>query len=715
MTPAADGYFHPASESELQALVRHAAATGRRVRVRGAAHSVHAAIFAQAEPSAEVLELMLDRYCALRFDDALRQVTAQAGVHLGVDPRDPTGRSSLDDALCPALAARGWALPDLGGISHQTLAGFLATGSAGGSVHHAFTDAVVAMRIVDGTGAVRTFRRHVPHAPTGRRWLQPQKFSSSGGDLAGALVSLGLLGVVSEVTLQCEPNWDLIGDEAVSSLTDAEVDLFSDGDDGLCALFERSEYLRLLWWPQPGVDRLVVWKARRMQPSEYDGVTGPPQALRRLPYLPFPEVMGSTLPMQASAGLALRAIGNRPAQVAGLGGPVGALLRKFTEAALAPVYRGFVPVDAGGRQHFHDSWWQGLPMDDSMEERFMKVSFLEAWLPLSSAGEAMRRLRAHVAEGGYAASGNFVIELYPGAASEAWLSPGHGTTPKLRINVFSLQPTAPADERRFFDGILTALEGLEVRLHWGKHLFADPAQTAAVTRTLPRFADFLSLRAECDPAGVFLTDYWRAHLGLSHAPARVESFTREPRGTARLPLVFRLLPVPADFAQHAAHRFENRAHLNTTPERAFEVFAHDLDATKWMADLHSVGLPSGRLDGVGEIVDVNFHYMTVRSRYEKYEPGKLLRGVVDAWSLPLCERMMFEAYFEPAPGGGTEFAWKIWFDAVPAFRKLVPIVRPFFARIFRRTTEGLAAYFELNAVGSQPAPVDAGDQLRRAL
>lgn len=685
MAPAADGYFHPTTESELQALVRHAAATGRRVRVRGAAHSIHAAIFAQAEPTREVLDLMLDRYGALRFDDERRQVTAQAGVHLGVDPRDPTGRSSLENALCPALAARGWALPDLGGISHQTLAGFLATGSAGGSLHHAFTDAVVALTIVDGTGAVRTFRRRAANP----RYPAVTEVSGDDGDLAGALVSLGLLGVVSEVTLQCEPSWDLLGEESVRSLADAEVDLFADDENGLAAFFQRTEYARLLWWPQPGVDRLVVWKARRMQPAEYDGETGSPGALRRSRYLPFPEVLGSGLPMQAAAGLALRAIGTRPARLSTL----GATIRKGSERALAPVYRSFVPVDAGGHQHFRDSWWQGLPMDDAMEERFMRVSFLEAWIPLSASGDALRRLRAHVEAGGYAASGNFVIELYPGAASDAWLSPGFGNEAKLRINVFSLQSTEPAVERRFFDGILKALEGLDVHLHWGKHLCSEPAKTAAMARRLPRFTDFLALRAECDPKGLFLTDHWRAHLGLPHAPLTAPSFTRTDVSTARFPLVFRLLPVPADFAQHASGCFENRAHLDTSPNEAFRVFAQDLDAREWITDLHSVGSPSGRLDGAGEVSDINYQYMTVRVRYEVYEPGKRLRGVVDAWSLPLCERMMYEARFVASPDGGTEFTWQVWFEPLPAFRKMVPMVKPLFARLFRNTTKGLAKYF----------------------
>ncbi len=40
-----DGYYHPASETELVALVERAYAEGRRIRVRGAGHSCAPAIY----------------------------------------------------------------------------------------------------------------------------------------------------------------------------------------------------------------------------------------------------------------------------------------------------------------------------------------------------------------------------------------------------------------------------------------------------------------------------------------------------------------------------------------------------------------------------------------------------------------------------------------------------------------------------------------------
>jgi len=656
-----DGYFHPRSEAEVCALVRWTCATNRGLRVRGSGHSHAPAIHGAARPSDAWVELLLDRLDGVAFDDAAMQVTAQAGVHLGLDPRDPTGRSTLANALCPQLDARGWALPDLGGVSHQTLAGFLATGSAGGSVHHCFADAVVALRIVDGLGEPRRFdRREDPDA------------------LAGALVSLGLLGVITEVTLQCEPTYTIIGEESCRTLADAEVDLFAAGEDGIAAFFRRTEYARLLWWPEPGVDRLVVWKARRGEPAERDGDSGP---LPRRHYQQLPLVLGSSVPMQAGAGLALRLLGGRGED----------LPRALGERLLAPLYRAFVSVDERGPQRFHDSWWQGLPMDDGMDERFLPVNFVELWLPLDRAAEALNLLRARFVRDGYAACGSFAIELYPGAPSRAWLSPGHGPGPSLRVNVFCLSSVAEALRWRVFAAILDTLDDLDLRLHWGKHLYEQPARTAQrASLRYPRWHDFLALRARSDPSGIFVTDYWRAHLGLARGVA-APNFVREATPTARFAPVFRMLAIDEHYPGRASGVTRNRAVMPAAPAVVFDTFARHRDAGQWIADLQDV-VRLGGDHGVGEAVDINLRYMTLRVRCTAYEPGALLRATVDAASLPLCERLCYEARFTPTLDGGTLFTWDVYYDPLPALVRLVPLVRPLAARLLRKTTAALAAH-----------------------
>jgi hypothetical protein len=58
--------------------------------------------------------------------------------------------------LLPVVSTAGYAFPDLGGITHQTLGGFMACGSAGGSLEYSFQDALQSFTFVDGNGEEQT-------------------------------------------------------------------------------------------------------------------------------------------------------------------------------------------------------------------------------------------------------------------------------------------------------------------------------------------------------------------------------------------------------------------------------------------------------------------------------------------------------------------------------------------------------------------------------
>lgn len=222
----AQGLFHPASEAEICELVRWARDRGLAVRVRGTAHSIGEGIYTTGHRGAD---LVLDRYTGIRFDHDAMQVTVEGGCRLGADPRDRSGRGRVEAGLCWQLEQRGWALPALAGVSHQTVAGFLMTGSAGGSRRHSLLDQVVALRLVDAEGEVHE--------------LTPGQEAFD-----AAVVSLGLLGVVSTVTLQCVERFDVEGDERIVPAAGFDADGF----------LADAEYGRMFWWPQRGVDRKSV-------------------------------------------------------------------------------------------------------------------------------------------------------------------------------------------------------------------------------------------------------------------------------------------------------------------------------------------------------------------------------------------------------------------------------------------------------------------------
>jgi hypothetical protein len=152
------------------------------------------------------------------------------------------------------LQRRGYALPDLGRITHQALGGFLSTGSAGGSCKWSFLDSVVSFRVIDGEGAVRVVDET----------RDPELFAAIGA-------GLGPSGIVSTLTLRAVPTFNVVGTETTSLARSApDVDFYGDGDasrPSLARFLEQTDYARLMWWPQRDFDRLVVWTATREDPT----------------------------------------------------------------------------------------------------------------------------------------------------------------------------------------------------------------------------------------------------------------------------------------------------------------------------------------------------------------------------------------------------------------------------------------------------------------
>lgn len=613
---------HPADESEVQELVAHARARDLPLRVIGTGHSVDPAIL---DPQG--IAVALDRLDGIDYDDERMRVTVGGGVRLGGNPRDRSGGSPVETGLCWRLEQRGWALPITAGVTHQTVAGFLMTGSAGGSRRHALTEQVAGLRLVDGTGEVHDL------SPGDDRF-----------DAAG--VSMGLLGIVTAVTLRCVERFDVKGSERIASA--AEL-------DGLDALLRESEYARAYWWPQRGVDKLSIWTAR--------SVPGPPSPDRR-PYRLLPEIAGSTTPAQAVAGTA-----------------IGAACRSARwNRGLAALYNAFLPD--GESQEFRDAWWRVLPQDDDLDERFFDSTWCELWLPAETTGDAIDRLREHYRTGGLAATGAYTLEIYAAPPSRFWLSPGYGRE-STRLNVCWHQRTKGDPRETYFPQFWNLLADLGFRMHWGKHRFPDPARAAAHARAAhPRLCDFLEVRENMDPDGVFLSDYWREQLGVSRARRRHtpgEQNGRAPRtaGTPgrRWPLPFKLRPSDAGFAERAPHAIDVKETVSAPPEAIFEGIVYLRGARDWLPDFVRARWVEGPNERGEQVVEETFRFMSQRVRTFVAEPGRHWMASIDACTLPLGRELMEDLELEPLPdGGGTLVRWRYYYDPYPAlrpFRKLL--------------------------------------------
>ncbi len=176
-----ENWVRPTNEDELVDAVRLGNATGRVVKIVGGGHS-----FTDIACTNGVL-ISLDDYTEIVAVNG-HDVTVQAGVRIG--------------ALSSALEAHGLALPNLGDIDVQSIAGAISTGTHGtGLGFNCISAAVVGLRLVLADGSVlacsETERPEVLHQ---------------------ARVGLGALGLISEVTVRCEPHFNLHAVEKATSV-----------------------------------------------------------------------------------------------------------------------------------------------------------------------------------------------------------------------------------------------------------------------------------------------------------------------------------------------------------------------------------------------------------------------------------------------------------------------------------------------------------------
>jgi L-gulonolactone oxidase len=205
---------------DVATVVASAAGRGLRVRPVGEGHS-----FTPLAVTDGVL-LRVDHLRGITgFDPATLRVRVLAGTRM--------------HQLNPALQELGLALPNLGDIDQQSVAGAIATGTHGtGAKLHGIASAVTALTMVLADGSVLecSAERH------------PEVFQA-------ARVGLGALGVVTEVELECVPAFRLHAQERPEPLLPLLERIH---DEANC-----HDHFELYWFPH--TDRTLTKRNNRVQ------------------------------------------------------------------------------------------------------------------------------------------------------------------------------------------------------------------------------------------------------------------------------------------------------------------------------------------------------------------------------------------------------------------------------------------------------------------
>jgi FAD-linked oxidoreductase len=413
----------PRSRQEIADAVTAAAKDGLTVRALGSGHSFTAA----AATSGTALDLSgWTGIVAADLESGL--VTVRSGTTIR--------------ELNTALDALGLAMPNLGDIDAQTVAGAISTGTHGtGAGLGGIATQVAGLELVLADGSVATCSADE----------RPDLFHA-------ARVSLGALGVLSTVTLQCVPAFALSADERPLPLEEVLARFGEFAAD--------NDHFEFYWFPY-GRNALVKRNNRVL--STADGPGAMPGWRRFLEY----EVMEN-----AAFGALCRTGRAVPATIKPLNRLAAATLSRRSYSA--PSHHVFVTP---------------------RRVRFVESEYA---VPRESLLDVLAALRVGVPRLAHPVM--FPVEVRVAAADDIWLSTAYGRdSAYVAIHQYAGLPYA--EYFQLFESIATAVGG---RPHWGKMHTRDADY---LSRAYPRFADFLRIRDETDPLRVFANPYTQQVFG----------------------------------------------------------------------------------------------------------------------------------------------------------------------------------------------------------
>lgn len=406
----------PRSTEEIADAVTAAAKDGLAVRALGSGHSFTPA----AATSGTALELSgWAGVVSADLDSGL--VTVRSGTTIR--------------ELNAALAALGLAMANLGDIDAQTISGAISTGTHGtGAKLGGLATQVRALELVLADGsAVSCSADERP------------------GLFGAARVSVGALGVLTTVTLQCVPAFCLAADERPMPVDE----VLSRFDEFAAA----SDHFEFYWFPY-GRNALVKRNNR------IAGRGGPPAMPGWRRFYEY-EVMEN-----AAFGALCRTGRAAPAMIKPLNRLAAATLSKRSYSA--PSHEVFVTP---------------------RRVRFVESEYA---VPRESLLGVLAELRAGVA--GLAHPVMFPVEVRVAAGDDIWLSTAYGRD-SAYVAIHQYVGLPYREYFTLFESIATSAGG---RPHWGKMHTRDAAYLA---EAYPRFGDFLRVRNEVDPSRLFANPY----------------------------------------------------------------------------------------------------------------------------------------------------------------------------------------------------------------
>ena len=467
-------YIQPRTTKEIRKVVKLAQRCRRRLVVVGCGHSPSNLTCTSS------WMVNLDHYNkVLTIDKSSNCVTMQAGIRL------------YD--LIAQLKESGLAMPNLGSIDNQSIAGAFATATHGSSTRHGLlSQSVRSLKLMLADG------REVLCAPDQHADL-----------FSAALVSLGALGIITEVVFQAVPAFKIRWSQSLHPLEE----IIGDWEKGL---WTRAEFTRIWWLPYK--KKAVKWRADkteediRLPPSNrWTGMIGF-HTYHTLLYIStwFPRILPAL------------------------------------ESFVLNVQYGF--THDGAHTTGVQDGQSGLLMN------CLYSQFVNEWaIPLERGPEALTRLSAWLhgdqatSQIPYDLNGVYVHAPIEVRVTDTSTNPGvrpyldntvpSGPTLYLNATLYRPYNTDPPGWKRYYEAFEWLMKELGGRPHWAKNF--STVTKDEIHSMYPKVGEWLRVREEVDPEGTFVGDWHRRLLLPSdrgEVPLRLEErkLREEPANTGGL-------------------------------------------------------------------------------------------------------------------------------------------------------------------------------------
>jgi FAD/FMN-containing dehydrogenase len=204
----------PRNAEEVIDLVR----SGRKIRCVGTGHS-----WSELIPSGDVLVNTDNLNRIIKIDKVANTATIQAGAKL--------------EHLNVQLWDEGFAFKNIGSIARQSLAGAISTGTHGSGINFQLLASMVrSFKMVTGNGDLIELERE----------KDKERFHT-------ALVSMGMLGIITEMTIDVDPKFQL---HEKSGIMD-----FDEVCDNILDWVNEHNHIKMWWFPH--TDKMMVYRYNR--------------------------------------------------------------------------------------------------------------------------------------------------------------------------------------------------------------------------------------------------------------------------------------------------------------------------------------------------------------------------------------------------------------------------------------------------------------------